>query len=132
MRGSDRTKHRTVDLVLLLLAIAHEHALDPVARKNSPCNDAERVPGEVDERGLRVPQREPKVCAGDVVLDVELCEIKRRRAAVLLVAAEVERVGEEGNAERDGELQGHGTIAVSAVVGEHDITRTAPGGPKNS
>jgi len=55
----DERKSGTIALINLFLAVSHGRALYSVAGENGPGNDAEGVPGEVDDSGVGVPEAFP-------------------------------------------------------------------------
>lgn len=91
-------KPLTIDFVLLLFAGPHGDALDPVAGQHEPRRHAERVPPEVQERRLRVPQALPPLRVAQRG-DDRLRREWGRAPARLLGAAKVKCV----SGDRDGE-----------------------------
>lgn len=91
----EHMKCRTIYFVFLLATVAEGGAVHPVAWKDSPGEDAEYIPTEVDEGGLCVPEREPPVGVGDGCDDGLGVEIGN--TSIALVAGKEQSVGEGGD-----------------------------------
>lgn len=91
----------TIDLVLFFLPISHRDTFYPIAGQDSPRDDAESIPSQVNQRGFCVPEAGPPQLVGNGFLYTRSQErwgedVGRRTSTSGLGATKVKEVGQDG------------------------------------
>jgi len=96
----------TIDLVLFFLPISHRGTFYPISRQDSPRNDTESIPSQVNQRGFCVPDSGPPLLAGNGFL--YMCsqerggeDVGRWTSTSRFGATKVEEVGHDGYTHSD-------------------------------
>lgn len=103
-----KTVRDTIDLVLFFLSISHRGTFYPISRQDSPRDDTESIPSQVNQRGFCVPDTGPPLLAGNGFL--YMCsqerggeDVGRWTSTSRFGATKVEEVGHNGYTHSDKE-----------------------------